>query len=68
MATYIRTLCFHSSGMKFESEKDDRVINEALQELQSQGAKIEEITVRLVPVGVTITALYLIEYEAPSEL
>jgi len=68
MATYIRTLCFHSSGMKFESEKDDRVINETLQQLQSQGAKIEDITVRLVPVGVTLTALYVIKYEAPSAL
>jgi NifB/MoaA-like Fe-S oxidoreductase len=54
--------------MKFESEKDDRVINETLQQLQSQGAKIEDITVRLVPVGVTLTALYVIKYEAPSAL
>ncbi len=68
MATYVKTLCFHSSGTKFESEKDDRAVNEALQQLQSQGAKIEDITVRLTDVGVTITALYVIKYEAPSPL
>ena len=50
MATYVKTLSFFTRGASkegFNSEKDDSKVNAALQQLQSQGAKIMDVKVAL---------------------
>jgi len=63
MATYVRTLSFSTSGA-FKPEKDDRRVNDSLQQLQSQGAKISDVRVAF---GESLV-IYLIIYEATSPI
>jgi len=66
--TYINTLCFSTSS-KFKPEKDDPKVNTALQQLQSQGAKISDVKVTLGGnLWQGIIAVYLITYEAPNPI
>lgn len=72
MATYIKTLSF-SSKTGFNSEKDDPIVNTALQQLQSQGAKITDVKVALggsiwTKVVTGVVVVYLITYEAPNPI
>lgn len=46
MATYVKTLSFSTRGA-FKPDKDDPIVNAALQQLQSQGAKIVDVKVAL---------------------
>jgi hypothetical protein len=63
---YLKTICF-STNVRFDSEKDDREVNNILQRLQDRGAEIRDITVRLAG-GTGATALYVIEYEADAPI
>jgi len=63
MATYIKTLSFSARGA-FKPERDDSRVNAALQQLQSQGAKISDVR---VAVGESLV-IFLITYEATSPI
>ncbi|MFQ5924626.1 MAG: hypothetical protein ACE5IE_01340 [Dehalococcoidia bacterium] len=68
MPTYIKTLSF-STGSKFNPKKDDPKVNTALQQLQSQGAKISDVEVSLGGSILTgVVAVYLITYEVPNPI
>ena len=68
MATYIKTLSF-STNSKFKPKKDDPRVNTALEQLQSQGAKISDVRVSLGGSFWTgVVAVYLITYEAPNPI
>ena len=68
MPTYIKT-CSFATSRGFNSEKDDAEVNSALEGLQSRGAKIVEIKMRLAGDGTgSVVATYLIVYEASSLL
>jgi hypothetical protein len=76
MATYIKTLSFSTRGWSkqgFNSEKDDPKVNSALQQLQSQGAKIMDVKVALggsfwTTIFTGVIAVYLITYEASNPI
>ncbi|HUU62708.1 MAG TPA: hypothetical protein VMX96_02140 [Dehalococcoidia bacterium] len=63
MAIYIKTLSFSTRGA-FKPERDDSRVNDALQQLQSQGAKISDVRVAF---GESLV-IYLIIYEATSPI
>jgi hypothetical protein len=63
MATYIKTLSF-STNSKFKPKKDDPRVNTALEQLQSQGAKISDVR---AAVGESLV-IFLITYEAASPI
>lgn len=66
MATYIKTLSF-SPGVN--PKKNDPKVNIALQQLQSQGAKISDVKVALGGTLLTgVVVVYLITYEAPNPI
>ena len=67
MPTYIKT-CSFVTNRGFNSEKDDAEVNSTLEGLQSRGAKIVEIKMRLAGTGSSVVATYLIVYEASSLL
>lgn len=68
MPIYIKTVSFQSWGC-FNSRKDDKKVNDALDRLQTQGAKILSVK---VSVGGSFwtgaVATYLITYEAHGQL
>jgi hypothetical protein len=64
MTTYIRTVSFRT-GSNFDSKKDDAVVNAALQELQAQGATIQNIELRLAAGSNYTHATYLIVFTVP---
>ena len=69
MPIFVRLLSFHSGGSQFDTRKDNRAINEVLQELQDKGARILSITPAIG--GGTlqgIAAIYTIIYEASSPM
>jgi len=69
MPIFVRLLSFHSGGGQFDTRKDNRAINEVLQELQDKGARILSITPAIG--GGTlqgIAAIYTIIYEASSPM
>ncbi len=67
MPIFVRLVSFHSGGGQFNAKKDNRAINQVLQEIQDKGARILSITPAVG--GATlqgIAATYTITYEAPS--
>lgn len=68
MPIYIQTVSFQSWGC-FNSKKDDKKVNAALDELRRQGAKIFAV---MVSVGGSfwtgVVATYLITYETPGPI
>lgn len=67
MPTYVKTRSF-TTARGFKLDKDDAEVNSVLEELQSGGAKILEVKMRLAATGATAFATYLIVYEASSPL
>jgi hypothetical protein len=69
MPIFIRLLSFYSGDSKFDPEKDNRAINEVLQELQEKGARILSITPAIGGGTSQGTAtIYTITYEASSPM
>ena len=69
MPRYITTTSFKTASGDFDSEKDDREVNEILQDIQNNKGEILDVKVCLG--GATfsgVTALYVIEYEAPEPI
>ena len=69
MPIFVRLVGFHSGGGQFNAKKDNRTINQVLQEIQDKGARILSITPAIG--GATlqgIAATYTITYEAPSPI
>lgn len=69
MPIYVRLVSFHSGGGQFDAKKDNRALNQILQELQDKGARIISITPAIG--GGTlqgIAANYTITYEAKSPI
>ncbi len=69
MPIFVRLVSFHSGGGQFNTKKDNRTINQVLQEIQDKGARILSITPAIG--GATlqgIAATYTITYEAPSPI
>ena len=64
---FIATVSFSTSG-RFDAEKDDPAVNALLGSLQSAGAVIRDIKVKLAGRENGTTALYVIEYEADSPM
>jgi len=69
MPIFVRLTCFHSGGGQFDAKKDNRAINQVLQELQDKGARIISITPALGGGSLQgIAASYTITYEAPNPI
>ena len=64
---FIATISFSTSG-RFDAEKDDPAVNAVLGTLQSAGAAVQDIRVKLAGRETGTTALYVIEYEADSPI
>jgi len=67
MPIFVRLVSFHSGGGQFNAKKDNRAINQVLQEIQDKSARILSITPAIG--GATlqgIAATYTITYEAPG--
>ena len=67
MPKFIRTVSF-TTGRSFKSEEDDPKVNEVLQKLQTAGAEILDIEVKLAGRASGVVAVYLIQYEAPAPI
>lgn len=67
MAKFISTVSF-TTGRSFRSEEDDPKVNEVLQKLQTAGAAILDIELKLAGRASGVVAVYLIQYEAPAPL
>ena len=67
MPKFISTVSF-VTGRSFKSDEDDPKVNKVLQRLQSAGAEILDIDVKLGGGSSGVVAVYLIQYEAPSPL
>ena len=67
MPTYIKT-CSFATQRGFKSDKDDAEVNSALERLQSHGATILDVKIRLAGTEMSVHATYLIVYEASSPL
>ena len=69
MPRYITSTSFKTASGDFDSEKDDREVNEILQDIQNNKGEILDIQVCLGGSTFTgVTALYVIEYEAPEPI
>ena len=64
---FVRTLSFATSNA-FDSSKDDREVNQALQEIQESGAEVIGFNVLLAGRQAGATSLFVIEYEATAPL
>ena len=67
MPTFIKTRSFATQST-FNSQKDDKEVNDAIQELVSKGAAVREITMQLASSRGSTNVHYMILYEAPSPL
>ena len=68
MPIFIKTISFSTSG-KFNTKKDDPLVNAVLIRLQEQGAKIIDIKLSLGGAFLSgIAASYLITYESTAPI
>jgi hypothetical protein len=67
MPTFIKTRSF-ATQRTFNSDKDDKEVNDAIAGLISKGATIQEIRMQLAAESSVAHAVYMIVYEAPAPL
>jgi hypothetical protein len=67
MPTSIETRSFQTH-LTFNHDKDDRIVNEALEKIRRQGGMITRIDVHLEGTETRWLALYVITYEAASAI
>jgi hypothetical protein len=67
MPTFIKTRSF-STQSTFNAPKDDKEVNDAIQELVSKGAAVQEIRMELASSRGSTNVQYMILYDAPAPL